>query len=131
MKESPEGSRRAFSFCHRCDVPTGLHRVEGLLQVVDDVGDIFGPDRQADEVGSHAGALLLVERQLLVRGAVRVDDQRLAVADVGQVREQLHVVNELDAVLALLLGRCPGDAEAEHSSRSLGHVLLRHLVAGV
>ena len=106
-------------------------RVEGLLQVADDVVHIFGPDRQAHEVGGHAGALLLFQSQLLVRRAVGVDDQRLAVADVGQVREELHAVDQLDAVRRLLRRRGSGDAEAEDGTGPLGRYFLPSAYDGV
>ena len=46
------------------------HGIEGLLQVGDDVFDVFGADGQPDEVGRDAGGLLLFGGQLLVRRAV-------------------------------------------------------------
>ena len=40
--------------------------------------------------GSHAGGALLVVVQLPMRRRRRMDDQRLGVADVGEVRQELH-----------------------------------------
>src|SRR5262249_34432001 len=90
-----------------------LHRVEGLFQVADDVGGVFGADREADEVGRDAGRFLLFDRELLVRRGRGVDDQRLAVSHVRQVREKLDVVDQLAAVFALLRVGRSLDAEAE------------------
>ena len=60
-------------------------------------------DRQPDEVLGRAGRDLLLGRQLRVGRRGRMDDQRLGVADVGQQREDLDVVDEpptgLDAAL--------------------------------
>ena len=44
--------------------------------------------------GEHAGGALLVLGQLPVRRRRRMDDQRLRVADVGEMREELHGLDE-------------------------------------
>ena len=74
-----------------------LRRLQRLVQVGDDVAHVLDADRQADELRRHAGLRLLLGRQLRVRRRGRVDDQRLGVADVGQVAGQLDAVDELDA----------------------------------
>lgn len=67
----------------------GRGGLDGLLDVGRDVINVLDADRDADEVRGDAGALELVRAQLLVRGAGRVDDQRLGVADIGEVAQQL------------------------------------------
>jgi len=59
--------------------------------------------RQPHEVVGHAGGDLLLGCELLVGRGRRVNDQALRVSDVGEVREQLHRVDELDAGLATAL----------------------------
>ena len=55
-----------------------------------------------------AGDLLLVG-ELAVRGRGRMDDQRAGVADIGEMREQLQRLDQLDAGLVAAL-----QAEGEH-----------------
>jgi hypothetical protein len=55
------------------------------------------PDRQADHVGPGAGGDLLLGAELAVRGRGGVDDERAGVADVGDVGDQLAVVDDPDA----------------------------------
>ena len=60
---------------------------ERLAEVVDQVLRVLQPDRQADR-SSPMPALASPRRSSAeVRGAGRVDHQRLGVADVGEVRE--------------------------------------------
>ncbi len=63
---------------------------------------------------------LLRVGELAVRGRGRMDDQRAGVADIGEVREQLDVGDELDAGVVAAL-----EAEGEHRARALRHVFLR------
>ena len=58
---------------------------------------------------------LLLAGELLVRRRRRVDDERLGVAHVGEEREELERVDELDRSFAAAL-----DAEGEHRARTLG-----------
>ena len=57
-------------------------------------------DREADHVLRHAGGVQLTVVELRVRRRRRVDRERLGVADVGQVREQLQAVDERTAGIA-------------------------------
>ena len=61
-----------------------------LVEIRDDVVHVLDADRQADHVGRGACELELIRRQLAVGGRGRVDDQRARVADIGEMREQLH-----------------------------------------
>ena len=65
---------------------------ERAVEVPADVVDVLQADREADQVRADAGRDLLLVGQLLVGGAGRVDHQRLGVADVGQVRDQLQAL---------------------------------------
>jgi hypothetical protein len=53
-----------------------------------------------------------------------MNDEALAIADIGEVREELHVLNELFTSLAPTL-----DAEGEDSSRSFREIDLLPLDA--
>ena len=63
---------------------------------------------------------LLLVAQLLVRGGCRVNDQALGVAQIGQVREDLHVVDQLAARLGAAL-----DSEGHDRALPLRQILLR------
>lgn len=65
-----------------------------LVEISLDVIDEFNADGEADKVLGHAAGRLLLVRQLLVRRRGRVNDERLRVADVGQVGGQLEAVNK-------------------------------------
>ena len=55
-----------------------------------------------------------------------MDDQRAGVADIGEMREQLHVRHELDAGVVAAL-----EAEGEHRAGALRAVFLREVVVAV
>jgi hypothetical protein len=87
---------------------------QGVLEVGLDVLDVLDAHRHPHQVRAYAGALLLGFRQLLVGGGRRVDDQRLGIADVGQVTGQLDVVDELPGRVGAAL-----DAEVEHGAEAV------------
>lgn len=125
-------------------------RHKGLLEIVDDVLDVFQAEAHADEIGGDAAFDLLFVGQLLVRGDPRVDDEGLCVADVGEVAAELQVVDDgphfVDvARLAERLATHPEGiykdhgqrvgggtltyhAKSKHAARAVGHRLLRSLV---
>lgn len=123
--------------------------LEGLLEIGDDVVDVFRADGNTDQVLADAGSLLLLVAELLVgggpgaagwlaklpvfsglsstRGSVHLlDGQGLGVADVGQVRDQLEAVNDLAAG-----GTAALDAEGQDAAEAALEVLLGGLVVGV
>src|SRR5262249_51446760 len=78
-RRRPGGMRRnpQFSSC--------LRSVQRLVEIPDDIFDIFQADRETNHVvGDAAGNLLLVA-ELLVGGGGGMDHQALGVADVGEV----------------------------------------------
>ena len=106
-------ARSAFSRC-----------LQGALQVVDQVVGILEPDRQPDRARRDAG---LRERRIVhaeVRGRRRMDHQRAAVADVGQVREELQRLDERRALRARAL-----EVEAEHRAAAARQQPLRQRMA--
>src|SRR5216684_6879148 len=58
-----------------------------------------------------------------MRGAGRMDDQRFGIANIGQVREQFDVANELFASLQSAL-----DTKTENSSIAMSVIFGRDLV---
>jgi hypothetical protein len=67
---------------------------ERLVEVGEQIVDVLDPDRQAHRVRGHAGGRELLLRELRVGGRGVVDRQRLRVADVRQVAEQLESLDE-------------------------------------
>ena len=61
-----------------------------------------------------------------MRGRGGMDDQRLGVADVGEMREQLQPLDEAPAGLAAAL-----DVEAEDRAGALGQQLLGQRMIGM
>ena len=82
-------------------------------------------DRRTVSGPAPAGNLLLVGK-LAVRGRGRVDDQRLGVADIGQMREQLQRLDELHAGLVAAL-----QAEGEDGAGAVRRVFLLQRVVRV
>ena len=67
---------------------------QGLIQVGQDVVQRLDADREPDKVGRDAGRVLLLLAQLLVRRRGGMDGQAARVANVGQVAEQLQVLDK-------------------------------------
>ena len=83
-------------------------------------------DRDTDQVLGNTRVDLLLVRQLLVGGRPGVDSQRLGVADVGQVGDELEAIDHLAAGVGAAL-----DADAEYAAKSALEVLLCVLVRPV
>ncbi len=74
----------------------GCHsHIQRLVEIPKNVVDVFEANAEAHEIIRHAGADLLVGRELRMRGAGWVNCQRLGIADVGHMAEHLQVVDEL------------------------------------
>src|SRR5471030_3038354 len=91
--------------------PLLLRSRDGLIEIPNDVVHILNSNRDSDEVLAHAGGQLLRIVQLLVGGGGRVNDQALGVTEVGQVREDLHGVDQFAPRLRSAL-----DAERDRKS---------------
>ena len=89
LDESRSGRERIDALLGR--LQPGGHK--GLLEIIDDVFDVFQAETHPDEVRGDAAFDLLFVGQLLVRGDPRVDDEGLGVADVGEMAAQLQVVD--------------------------------------
>lgn len=67
---------------------------KGLLEVEDDVFDVFEAETDADEVRGDAAFDLLFVGELLVRGDPRVDDEGFGITDVGEMAAEFEVVDD-------------------------------------
>ena len=98
-----------------------LHcRVQGLIEVGQDVVYMFNPNAQADHFRQNTGASLLLGRHLPVCRRSRVAGQRLGVAQVHQPGNELERIVEAD-------GGCvaPLDAQCQQRAALPAQVLLR------
>ena len=101
-----------------------LRSLEGLVKVCRDVDKVFVANADADHVLLDAGRSLVLIAELLVRRARGVDDESLGVTDVGEVRRELDIVDELASSRDATL-----DAEREDSAiGARAEVLFRSLV---
>src|SRR6476659_6680358 len=103
-----------------------LRRREALLEIGDNVLLVLEPDGEAYHVGPGAGLHLLRVGELAVRGRGGMNDERAGIADIGEMREQLHVGDELYAGVVAAL-----EPEGEDRAGALGHVFLREIVVAV
>src|SRR5215471_7693307 len=62
-----------------------LRRPQRLAEIVQDIGHLFDADRESDQVLAQSGSLQRFGVHLLVRGARRMDHQRLGIADIRQM----------------------------------------------
>src|SRR5215469_71306 len=69
-------------------------RLQGLVQIRDDIVDMLQPDGEPDIAVGDAGRELLVRRELGMRGGRRVDGEAPRIADMGDVIEELQGVDE-------------------------------------
>ena len=67
---------------------------ESLIDVFDDVADMFDADRKADGFGQDAGHALLLGRHLAMSGRGGVARKRLRVAYIDEPRDQLQRIIE-------------------------------------
>ena len=103
-----------------------------MRKVLLDICDVFEADRDANRAGVHTTSLLLLDRELLVRGRGGMNDQCPSIADVCKVRGELAVVDERLAELPFLLVVLALELHAEDGAEAaLAEVLLGTLVAWV
>lgn len=96
---------------------------QSLIQVGHQVIGVLYSDRQTHDAWACACGFLLLKRQLAVRGAGRVDDQAARIAKVGNVAEDLKVINKFDT------GIVPAfDRDSEQSTGALGANLWDQIV---
>src|SRR5581483_2359519 len=125
QKRWVRGSSPRMTTTENDDGESALSR-QRLLEIGDDVVGLLEPDREPHHVRPGAGLHLLRIRQLPVRGRRRMDDQRARVADIGEMREQLHVRHELDTGVVSTF-----EAEREYRTGALRTIFLGEVVVAV
>ena len=78
-----------------CTLYVSSLAVQGLIQVPQNIINIFETNAQADEVRADSSTDLLFFIELTVCGCGRMNCQRSRVADVGKVTEKLQTFDEL------------------------------------
>jgi len=113
-----------------------------LLEIEDDVFDIFQAQADADQVGRDTTLDLFFVGELLVRGDPGVDDEGFCVADVGEVGAEFEVIYyraDLIDVAGLAIAsykhniaegisRRTYHTERQHTTSTIWHSLLRMLI---
>jgi hypothetical protein len=97
-----------------------------LIDVPQDVIDVFESDAQSHEVSGNAGGNELFVIELLMRGTRRMNDQGARIADIREVAEQLHVVDE-----CLCCSEPAVDPEGEHGTGAARRVLQSAIMIAV
>ena len=97
----------------------GFHGFKRLLQVRNNVVDVFRADGQANRVLRNALIRQLFVRQLGMRRRCRVNDKALHVRDVRQQRENFQAVDELVRFLLPAL-----DVEGEDGRAAVREIFL-------
>ena len=72
-------------------------RRKAALEIGEDVVDMLEADGQPHIAVGDAGRVLLLRRELRMRGGRRMDGQAARVADIGDVIEQLQRIDEAAA----------------------------------
>jgi hypothetical protein len=84
--------------CVGCVATAGFDRSGGserLLEVADDVVNVFCANADADQVLRDTRSNPLLLRQLLVGCRPRVNGKSLRISNIGQVRDQLEAIDDL------------------------------------
>ena len=101
--------------------------IQSLVDISNDVVDVFNTNRHADHRCRHASSRELIGLQLLVGGGCRVNDQGLGVSDIGQMGQQLDIVDNADALF-----KSTDNLKSQNSTEgSLPEVLLGRFVVRV
>src|SRR4029079_476700 len=108
------GPPRAMALRHNA---SSLRFLQGLVQIPKYIVLRLEPDGEPDHFRCHAGGELFVFGQLAVGGRRRMDDERLRIADVREVRKELDRIDEAHA-----RGGAAADAEGQDSARAVRQV---------
>ena len=99
---------------------------QSLLDVVEDVVNIFNADREANEVGWHSGSLKLGVAHLPVGVAGGMKHAGAGIGDVGYDVNEFERVHEADGCVAVAF-----QSEGHDAAGTVGQVFERFLVVGV
>ena len=100
--------------------------MEGLIEVVADIGYVFDADGDADVFGADTGRELFGFGQLLMRGGGRVDHEGFGVSQIGEVAGEFDAIDQFDAGVFAAF-----DAEAHDRAGSSGDVFFGVGVVGM
>src|SRR6202158_6568308 len=101
-------------------------RLQRLIDVPEEIIERFQSDRQPNHFRRNTSGALLFFVQLTMRRRRRMNDQRLGIADIGQMREELDRLDESHA------GRGAAfNAKGKDASRTLWKVALRQRLVSV
>src|SRR5262245_61058093 len=103
---------------------SSLRLLQCLIEIPKYIVQRFESDRQPNHLRCHARSSLLVLVQLAMRRGRRMNHERLRIADVRKVREELHALDEALAGLGAA-GIAAPDAERENSARAARQVAAR------
>src|SRR2546421_7810089 len=113
----------ALHCSHRWPSRASLQR---LIDVPENIIERFESDRQPDHFRRNTGGTLLFFVELAMRGRRRMNDQRLGIADIGQMRQELDRLDESHA------GRGASfDAKSKDASRTSREVALRQRLVAI
>src|ERR1700733_309000 len=99
--------------------------LQRLIQVADQIVGRLEADRQAYDVIAGPRCFALLVGKLPMRGRGRMQDQASRIADIRQMREQAHALDQPDTGLEPTF-----DAKSENGARAFRQILLRELVIG-
>lgn len=99
-------------------------RLEALLKIRNDIIDMFRAHADPNQILRHPGPPLLIITQLLMRCRPGVYRQRLRVAHIRQIADQLEPIHDLLPSLLPAL-----DTKAQHAAKAAREVFLRQRVA--
>ena len=102
-----------------------LRRSERLIEVGDDVVDVFDADAEPNHLWSHPGLALFFNRHLPMGSRGRMAGQRFSVTQIDETLEQLERVVELLAGLEPSL-----DPEGDQRAGPAAEIFLRERVIG-
>ena len=105
---------------------SGLGGTQSLVNVGDDVIDIFNTDGKADKIGRNTRGDLFFRGELLMGRRCGVYYKGFGIADICEMRQELDVINELFACI-----ESPFDSKADNCPCPLRQILLRIPVIGM
>src|SRR5579872_2436962 len=131
MKLAAKRNCRVFEKRRRADglgpVPAvygpDYRRIESLVEVSDDIVEVFDADTEPDHLGSHPGVALFFNRHLTMSGRGRMASQRFGVSNIHKPLDQLERIIELFAGLEPSL-----DSKSHQRTGTAAEVFLRQRV---
>src|ERR1700736_4674517 len=101
-------------------------RLQRLIDVPEDIIERFQSDRQPNHFWRNTGGALLFFVELAMRRRRRMNDQRLGIADIGQMRQELDRLDKSHA------GRGASfNAKSKDASRTSRKVALRQCLVAI